>query len=423
MMNGHVEKRNKVIPLLAGIPGLFNRIKGISRLGVPDLCLLRNERVRFTNNRETSAFLHLIKKDYKSPLERGFRGVFFLLLIFAGFTTSCIGDKPEMETPDLEGVEILPEVVFSVVDDNPLNFYVESRGAVEPIRKIQITPRISGFVESHQIEDGKTVKKGEVLIQFNKEEWELAQQEARNKYLKAKSEFDVEMRLRGGEETQNGEAEGYRITTGLADAELAYDRAKLNLSYTSILSPFSGTISTKEIITNGAYIGAGKELGALLDMTKVRIRFDVLESEIAELKAGMSIEQEDPAGSKYQGEIVAVSPEIDTKTKTGQVIAEVQNPDNTLKPGMTVKGRIFVRSEEAKVRMPRAALLERDGRTLVFRLNKGEAEWIYVTPEAMTSEWVLINHPEINPGDTLAVDKHFAISHQQRIIPLMANNQ
>lgn len=341
-----------------------------------------------------------------------------LLVLILG--SACLSREPEMETPEVDSIEILPEVVFAVVDDEPLNFYIESRGVVEPIQKIQITPRISGFVESHQIEDGKQVRKGEVLIQFNRDEWEYAKEEAYNQYLKAKAEYDVEMRLRGERGSTNGEAEGYRITTGLADAELAYERAKLNLSYTTMLAPFTGIISTKEIISNGAYISAGKELGALLDVTKVRIRFDVLETEITKLKEGMNIELKGPAKHSYQGTIVAVAPEIDIKTKTGQVIAQVNNSDNSLKPGMTVEGKIFVESKSAKVRMPRAALLERDGRTLVFKLNHDEVEWIYVTPQAMTTEWILIDHPNINPGDTLAIDKHFSISHLQKVRPVIA---
>jgi RND family efflux transporter MFP subunit len=259
------------------------------------------------------------------------------------------------------------------------------------------------------------------LIQFNQQEWELQKKEAYNKYLKAKTDFDVEMKLRGEQAAQNGESEGYRITTGLADAELAYERAKLNLSYTTLKAPFSGIISTKEVLTNGAYISAGKELGSLININKVRIRFDVLESEISSLNVGVPIELKDPSGEIHTGEVVAISPEIDQKTKTGQIIAEVDNAANTLKPGMTVEGRVLVRSVSSKIRMPREALLERDGRTLVFKLNNSEAEWIYVTPVDMTTEWVLVDHPTINPGDTLAVDKHFSISHQQKVSPLIYN--
>ena len=382
-------------------------------------------------NRKGYLVSNKVGKCYRmSPLEKpvpnlireGFRGVLVLLLL-ALSTTSCISEKKEMKTPDMDSIEILPEVVFSVVDDESLNFFIESRGVVEPIQKITITPRISGFVEAHIIEDGKVVHEGDVLVQFNMEEWELAKQEAYNQYLKAKSEYDVEMRLRGEEAVQNGEGSGYRITTGLADAEVAYERAKLNLSYTTVTAPFSGVISTKEVLTRGAYISAGKELGSLIDTRRVRVRFDVLESEIAGLKSGIAIELEDPSGTTHEGSIVAISPEIDQETKTGQVIAEVNNRDGALKPGMTVEGRVFVRSETSKVRMPRESLIQRDGRTLVFRLHGDEVEWIYVTPVAMTTDWVLIDHPDINPGDTLAVDKHFAISHQQRIIPLMARSQ
>ena len=345
----------------------------------------------------------------------------FLFVLIGMCTTACLSDKNKDDRPELESIEILPEVVFSVVDDRPLDFFIESRGIVEPIQKMQLTPRISGFIDHQIIEDGSKIKKGAVLIQFNEQEWELQKKEAYNKYLKAKTDFDVEMKLRGEQAAQNGEGEGYRITTGLADAELAYERAKLNLSYTTLKAPFSGIISTKEVLTNGAYISAGKELGSLINIDKVRIRFDVLESEISSLNVGVPIELIDPSGEIHTGEVVAISPEIDNKTKTGQIIAEVDNAANTLKPGMTVEGRVLVRSVSSKIRMPREALLERDGRTLVFKLNNSEAEWIYVTPVDMTTEWVLVDHPTINPGDTLAVDKHFSISHQQKVSPLIYN--
>jgi hypothetical protein len=61
------------------------------------------------------------------------------------------------------------------------------------------------------------------------------------------------------------------------------------------------------------------------------------------------------------------------------------------------------------------------GRTLVFKLNEGETvEWIYVEPAFQTSDWAIVNHEDIAPGDTLAVDQHFALSHLQCVIPRMA---
>jgi RND family efflux transporter MFP subunit len=350
------------------------------------------------------------------------KSLFYCLLITVTLISACKSEDETPEAPDADSVEIRPEVVFDVVDNEPLNFYIESRGVVEPLQRIQITPRIGGFVEEHNIVEGRVVEKGDILLKLDDEEWVNQERSAYNEYLSAKNEFEIEAKLRNSNgNAGNQGADLLKITTGLAEAELAWERAKLNLSYTTIKAPFDGRISTQQVVSSGAYVSAGTELGALIDAATVRIRFDVLESEINELNVGMAVQVFGPGGTEYAGKIIAISPEVNPDTKTGQLLVEVENNGYKLKTGMTVEGRVFVRSQQSKVRMPREALLERDGRTLVFRLNKEEVEWIYVSPVAMNSDWVLIEHPEIEPGDTLAVDQHFSISHQQKVVPLMVN--
>lgn len=346
----------------------------------------------------------------------------YTLLIALLTVTACTGgdEQERPETP--EEVDIRPDVIFSVADDQPLRVYIESQGITEPIREILIRPRISGFVTKSKLDEGTHVSKGDTILAFDNQEWTYELQQAQNEYETARVEYNIEQRQR----RQSGSEEGVnddmvRISTGLAEAELARERARLNLSYATISAPFTGELSAENRIAEGAFIATGSELGKLIDDTTVLIRFDVLEAELSKLETGMRVELFTPSGIQKEGRISALSPVVDSESKTGQVVVEVANHDGSLRPGMTVEGRIQIESHTGKARIPRAAILERDGgRTLVFKLNGDTVEWIYVEPEFETSEWAIVNHEEINPGDTLAVDRHFALSHLQQVRPRMA---
>ena len=395
--------------------------------------------------------LKLLKYSTKnSPLERGFRGVFdnrgnfmdsnkgmtylrfqraltIFILLFVLSISACTSEE-EPEAPEAnEDVEILQEVIFAMADDRNLNVYIESQGLVEASREIIIRPRISGFVDATVLEDGARVQQGDLLLQFDDQEWQYQLQQAQNEYQSAMAAYTIESNQRqsrndgsGNEESDMQGDQLVRISTGLAEAETAMNRARLDLSYTTLSASFSGQLSVPDRISVGAYLQAGNELGRLIDDRTVRVRLDVLESELIRLEEGMEAELVTPSGVRKQGVVSAVSPIVDSESKTGKVVVEVDNSDRTLRTGMTVEGRIQIESHSGIARVPRSAILERDGgRTLVFKLNGETVEWVYVEPVIETSDWAIINSEDISPGDTLAVDRHFAISHLQKVRPRM----
>src|SRR5699024_11025933 len=128
-----------------------------------------------------------------------------------------------------------------------------------------------------------------------------------------------------------------RIRTGLAKAGVALKRAKLNLSYAIITAPFSGRLAVEDRITAGSFISAGTKIGILVNDALVRVHFDVLEAEINKIKTGMTVDVFSPTGTILQGRVIAVSPVVDTKSKTGEVIVQVNNGSGLLRTGMTVE--------------------------------------------------------------------------------------
>lgn len=350
--------------------------------------------------------------------------------LFWGCANKEQPDEEVLSDEQQESVEVRPEVLFTVADSLPVYQYVESRGVVRAARKVALKPKISGFVAASNIAGGRWVSEDELLLQFEKLEWLYALQEAENKYQQALSKYKIEKRLRSGALQSSGtngadttsNDKMIRRTTGLTAAKLALKRAKLNLSYTTMHAPFSGCLATQQRIAEGSYVTAGTKIATLVNDAAVRVHFDVLEAELAKIEEGMAADIITPAGRVMEGTVTAISPVVNTKTKTGEVIVTVQNPNGWLRSGMTVEGRIHVKKQESRARIPRAAVLSRaGGRTLIFKLHPGnnEVQWIYVDPVAVNSEWALINHPEVAPGDTIAVDNHFALSHLQIVDPKM----
>ena len=159
------------------------------------------------------------------------------LLLFTACSSKSAEEGPLSEE-EKESVEVRPEVLFATANDQPLYQYVESQGVVEANQQVTLKPKISGFVEESNIVEGQWVQKGDTLLTFEKAEWQFAVDEAESEYEKAQNAYNIENRLRrtrnesagsNGDSTRSDQM--VRIQTGLTAAEVALNRAKLNLSY------------------------------------------------------------------------------------------------------------------------------------------------------------------------------------------------
>lgn len=349
------------------------------------------------------------------------------ILPLQGCKSKKKADQDVLSDKQQESAEVHPEVTFAIADDQPIYQYVESRGVVRPQKKVVFKPKISGFVKKSNLRTGYRVQEGDTLLVFQKEEWLYQLQQAKNKYQKALSKYRIQkkMRKQSNVNSSNGQAKTdkmIRITTGLAEADLALKRAKLNLSYTVITAPFSGRLAVDRRYSKGSFIPAGTKVGVLVNNSVVRVHFSVLEAELPKIEPGMKVDVFVPGGRVLHGQVIAVSPVVNTKSNTGEVIVRVPNGEGILQPGMTVEGRIQIKKQDGKARIPREAILTRAmGRKLIFKLHpkNNQVQWVYVKPVAVNKNWAIITNTKIAPGDTIAVDNHFALSHLQVVEPKM----
>jgi len=167
-----------------------------------------------------------------------------------------------------------------------------------------------------------------------------------------------------------------------------------------------------------------------VDLNPIRVEVQVLESEVGLLAAGRRAVVSFAAfpGEQFVGRVATINPMVDRDTRTAKVTVTIPNPDGRILPGMYARVALEARKFPDRILVPRAAVLERDRRTMLFVYEgdgpTGLAKWRYVTTGLANDSLVeIVPNPEtemVQPGEQVLVDGHYTLIHDARV-RLVAN--
>lgn len=184
------------------------------------------------------------------------------------------------------------------------------------------------------------------------------------------------------------------------------DYAQTQLAATEIKAPVSGTV-LQRIVERGEMVspssfgesGARTSVVALADLNDLQIELDISQADFARLKMGQRAEiiPEAFPNLKYTGFIAEIAPEANRAKATVQVKVKVENPDEQLRPEMNARVNFLadatgsVPNTVARVLVPKAAVVRKDGSSFVFVIkgNRVEQRAIRLGDEAGDFYYVL----------------------------------
>ena len=208
---------------------------------------------------------------------------------------------------------------------------------------------------------------------------------------------------------------------GLTQAEVAVKQARLTLEKTKIKAPFSGIITELQV-SPGEIVSAGAELFTLVNISRMQVHAQVLESEIGKMKVGREVDLKFSAypDQVFKGRVQAISPIVSPEDKTCNVIIEMVNIGEAIKPGMHAEVEIAAEIYPDRLLVPQDAILTRSGRKLVFVVQEDRAKWKYIEvglENEFFAEVLPTDDPGggIEPGDQVLIDGHFTIAHDARV--------
>jgi RND family efflux transporter MFP subunit len=254
-----------------------------------------------------------------------------------------------------------PQVSVAKVITKDITEYDEFTGRFEAVERVEIRPRVSGYISSVNFEQGHEVKKDDVLFVIDprpyQAEYKRAKAEvtrARTQLTLAKSEHDravklLEVRAISREEFDTRSAGTEQAEANLAAAEAALDVAALNVTFTQVRSPISGVVS-RAAITTGNLVSSGETLlTTVVSVNPIYVEFEG--DEQAYLKYSEMTRKGQPTNSRdsqstvyiglanesdypHEGKMVFLDNELRPETGTIRARAQLDNSDHRYTAGM-----------------------------------------------------------------------------------------
>ncbi len=296
---------------------------------------------------------------------------------------------------------------------------VIASGSVESVNEVYVGAQASGKITKLYVKLGQEIKKGEMIAdidsttQINALNTKKAALVSYQAQLKAKkTAYDVALSsynrlsklytqkatsldsLNTAKSTlDNAKAEMEAIEANIKQAAIEVNTAETNVGYTQITAPMDGTVISVPV-SEGQTVNANQTTPTIVtiaDLSKMKIKPEISEGDITKVKAGQEVSFTILSDSQtlYHSVIDSVDPANTTTTDSSSTSSStsssnsnsttsaiyyyanvlIDNPDRTLRIGMTTENNIKIANAKDVLLVSNMAIQKRDGKSFVNVLN------------------------------------------------------
>ena len=299
-----------------------------------------------------------------------------ILIIIVLLTTSGFLLKKNHDTINQQhlstGISAVVSVNVTEVKEMTSAHALHLTGTLSPVTELNISAQVQGQITSLNVELGQFKKKGSVLATIDNRLKELAVQTAVLSSTKLKRDLErYENLYKGGSLTEQ-QLDDAR--NGYENAKIQLEQAQKQLSDATIIAPFSGIITQKQA-EKGSFINVGNPIASIVDISRLKIKLNVSESNVYELKKGdlAIITSEVYPERSFNARISFISEKGDD---THNYPVEIEMPNSArypLKAGTFVNATVTIPGKGMSLFIPREALQGSSQDASVFVAENGKA--------------------------------------------------
>jgi membrane fusion protein (multidrug efflux system) len=291
-----------------------------------------------------------------------------------------------------------PDIQVMNVIQQDVPIYKEFVGQVYGLQDIPIRARVEGYLEGIHFEEGRPVKKGQLLYTIDSQPfladeaaYESKVAEAQTYLVNAENELARYKPLAEINAVSKSDLDAAQASRDAAEASLDAAKANLrlsriNLSYTTIKSPISGLIGKTEARV-GEFVGREPNpviLNMVSNIENTRVQFFITESDYIALVKEIQNESTDGKREEERGsgtfELILsdgqlyenlgvfdfIDRNVDVSTGSIMIQALFPNPKGLLRPGMYAKVRVKFETVKNGLLVPQRSITELQGQYSVY---------------------------------------------------------
>lgn len=274
-----------------------------------------------------------------SRIKTGSRGgvyryaAWLLLSVTVLFVTAC-SDNAALK-PGAGGAKARP-VIAAKVALSAEQVNVEAVGTSRALQSVAVRSRAAGQVTEVNIATGQKVTQGQVLLRLDNRDEALALRNAEVELSDAERLLTRYRQTKGSGAVTESALDDAEST--VARAQIAVDRARVDLEYQKVVAPFAGYVGLSDI-DQGAWVDTSTVITTIDDRSVLLVTFALPELLLGQIAPGQIIELSTwRKGSVVaKGEVVSIDSRVDASERTFKVRAHVDNSADLLRPGMSFR--------------------------------------------------------------------------------------
>lgn len=294
----------------------------------------------------------------------------FCLAVLVG----CTGEEEQKKEQEKFAVP----VEITLVEKGNVSSFYSTTATLEAPEEAHVMTRISGIIETINVEEGVRVTKGQVLavIDAKRQQYDFNRSQAEVQIIEQELNRLRKMNNKEFISQDTMAKLEYNLQAAIAQRDLA----QLQVEESRITSPIDGVIATR-FVKQGNMVKEFEELFYVVNQDQLHGIVHLPEQQLPSLKLGQqaSIIYQHSAAQNggqqaIQGKVLRISPVVDPQSGTFKVTLAVPNTDAKLKSGMFTRVELKYDTHNDVITIPYNALISQDDSQAVYVINDTIAE-------------------------------------------------